>query len=163
MIGSRMLANGPHQGLITWARMDFSCFWRGEFSNDTVNRLHAEAFGHPIVADDWWGRVNRHSLGWVCARTPEDLVGFVNLAWDGALHAFILDAMVASRHRRLGIAAKILAICVREARDARCEWLHVDFGEELRELYFDTAGFMPTDAGLINLRFVPRARIAQST
>lgn len=152
-----MRANGPHQGSIIRLCMEFSCFWRGEFSNDAVNRLHAEAFGHPIVAEDWWGRVNRHSLGWVCARTADDLVGFVNLAWDGALHAFILDTMVAGRHRRLGIATEMLAICVREARNARCEWLHVDFGEALRKLYFDTAGFVPTDAGLINLRSVPKA------
>ena len=123
--------------------MEFSYFWRGEFTNHAVSQLHAEAFGHRVVAEDWWHKVNRHSLGWVCARTLADLVGFVNVAWDGALHAFILDTMVASRYQRLGIATRMLALCAREARDARCEWLHVDFADELRGLYSDSVGFIP--------------------
>jgi ribosomal protein S18 acetylase RimI-like enzyme len=131
--------------------MDVSYFWRGEFSNEAVNQLHAEAFHHRIFNDDWWAQVNRHSLGWVCARQHEELIGFVNVAWDGALHAFILDTMVASNCRRLGIATHMLAVCAREARNARCEWLHVDFGDELRPLYFDRAGFTPTNAGLVKL------------
>jgi ribosomal protein S18 acetylase RimI-like enzyme len=131
--------------------MDISYHWRGEFSNDAVNRLHAEAFGHRLFNDDWWAQVNRHGLGWVCARQGEELVGFVNVAWDGALHAFVLDTMVASRCRRQGIATHMLAMCTEEARKARCEWLHVDFGDELRPLYFDNAGFVPTHAGLIRL------------
>jgi len=125
--------------------------WRGEFSNEAVNRLHAEAFGHRLLQDDWWGQVNRHSLGWVCAQDGADLVGFVNVAWDGAIHAFILDTMVAANHRRQSIATEMLAICTREARNARCEWLHVDFEEHLRPFYFERAGFAPTHAGLIRL------------
>jgi GNAT superfamily N-acetyltransferase len=78
-------------------------------------------------------------------------VGFVNVAWDGAVHAFILDTMVAAAYQRRGIAAEMLSICAREARDARCEWLHVDFEEHLRPLYFDRGGFTPTRAGLIRL------------
>jgi hypothetical protein len=35
-----------------------------------------------------------NSLGWVCARNKDELVGFVNVAWDGGAHAFILDAIV---------------------------------------------------------------------
>lgn len=132
--------------------MEFGYFWRGEFDSATMNRLHAEAFGHRILADDWWGQVNRHSLGWVCARTPQELVGFVNVAWDGAVHAFVVDTIVSSRYRRLGVATQMLAICAREARSAGCEWLHVDFGDDLRNLYFDSAGFTPTNAGLIDLR-----------
>ncbi|MFL6600155.1 MAG: GNAT family N-acetyltransferase [Steroidobacteraceae bacterium] len=123
--------------------MTITCLWRSEFSNDAVNRLHAEAFGHRLFQDDWWG--------WVCAHAGEDLVGFVNVAWDGALHAFILDTMVAANYQRQGIASEMLAICTREARSARCEWLHVDFEEHLRPLYFDRAGFAPTNAGLIRL------------
>ena len=37
------------------------------------------------------------------------------------------------------------------ARQAGCEWLHVDFDEHLREYYFAACGFSPTDAGLIAL------------
>ncbi|MFI9379804.1 hypothetical protein [Kutzneria sp. NPDC052558] len=62
--------------------------WRGEFTNTEVNALHASAFSHPVTSVDWWGRVQRHSLGWVCARSAGTLVGFVNVAWDGGVHAF---------------------------------------------------------------------------
>ena len=37
------------------------------------------------------------------------------------------------------------------ARSAGCEWLHVDFDDELREFYFGACGFTPTNAGLIQL------------
>ena len=131
--------------------LDVAYLWRGEFSNDAVNRLHAAAFHHRLYNDDWWTQVNRHSLGWVCARRAEELIGFVNVAWDGALHAFILDTMVAQDSQHQGIATRMLSICATEARNARCEWLHVDFGDDLRPLYFESAGFMPTNAGLIRL------------
>ena len=131
--------------------MNISYTWRGEFTNEEVNRLHAEAFRHRMLADDWWAQVNRHSLGWVCAKDGAALVGFVNVAWDGAIHAFILDTIVASTHRRAGIARQMLLICTAEARNARCEWLHVDFEPYLRPLYFDSAGFTATHAGLIKL------------
>jgi hypothetical protein len=54
--------------------------WRGTFSNAELNALHAEGFGHRLLADDWQAQLSRHSLGWVCARDSEDLVGFVNVA-----------------------------------------------------------------------------------
>jgi ribosomal protein S18 acetylase RimI-like enzyme len=131
--------------------MSMTYVWRGNFSNEAINRLHAEAFDHRLLSDDWWAQVNRHSLGWVCATADNTLVGFVNVAWDGAVHAFVLDTIVASTHRRLGIAKHMLALCTSEARKARCEWLHVDFEEHLRPLYFESAGFTPTHAGLIKL------------
>ena len=128
--------------------------WRGEFTNAEINALHAEGFGHPVLDDDdWWGQVNRHSLGWVCARgSPGDeLVGFVNVAWDGAIHAFVLDTVVRDSVRRHGVGTGLVAVAVREARAAGCEWLHVDFEPHLRGFYFDACGFRPTDAGLIAL------------
>jgi GNAT superfamily N-acetyltransferase len=126
--------------------------WRGAFANDEVNRLHAEAFEHRLVADDWEGQVRRHSLGWVCARDAGGLVGFVNVPWDGGVHAFVLDTMVARRAARRGIGKRLVAIAVEQARAASCEWLHVDFEDELRPFYFGACGFTPTNAGLIALR-----------
>ena len=125
--------------------------WRGNFSIEARNRLHAEAFNQRLLSDDWGAQVSRHSLGWVCATVDNTLVGFVNVAWDGAVHAFVLDTIVASTHRGLGIATRMLALCASEARKARCEWLHVDFEEHLCPLYFESAGFTPTRAGLIKL------------
>ena len=37
------------------------------------------------------------------------------------------------------------------AREARCEWLHVDFEDDLRSFYFDACGFISTNAGLLRL------------
>jgi ribosomal protein S18 acetylase RimI-like enzyme len=125
--------------------------WRGPFDNVEVNALHAEGFGHEPLDDDWWAQVNRHSLGWACAREGSGLVGFVNVAWDGAVHAFILDALVSASLRRQAVGTSLVALAVREARAAGCEWLHVDFEDQLRPFYFGRCGFTPTNAGLIAL------------
>ena len=126
--------------------------WRGRFDNHEVDVLHAEGFDHPVLPDDdWWGQVNRHSLGWVCARRAGDLVGFVNVAWDGAAHAFVLDTLVAGPERRRGVGRELVSRAVTGAREAGCEWLHVDFDDHLGAFYFDSCGFRPTNAGLIAL------------
>lgn len=74
--------------------------WRGNFDNDALNQLHAEGFEHPVLADDWLATVDQHSLGWVCAWDDGALVGFVNVVWDGTVHAFILDTLVTELVRR---------------------------------------------------------------
>ena len=48
--------------------MAVSFHWRGDFDNAEVNELHADAFGHRVLEDDWQAQVQQHSLGWVCAR-----------------------------------------------------------------------------------------------
>ena len=125
--------------------------WRGSFRNDEVSALHAEGFGHPPDEDDWLTQVGRHSLGWVCARERDDLVGFVNVAWDGGVHAFILDTLVTARVRNQGVGTGLIAVAAENARAAGCEWLHVDFEDDLRPFYFGSCGFTPTNAGLIAL------------
>lgn len=125
--------------------------WRGLFASAEVSTLHAEAFRHPPRADDWRAQVERHSLGWACARDGDDLAGFVNVAWDGGVHAFILDTVVAAGIRRQGIGTGLVALAAQEARRAGCEWLHVDFEEHLRPFYLHSCGFKPSDAGLIAL------------
>ncbi|MEV5978119.1 GNAT family N-acetyltransferase [Streptomyces sp. NPDC052114] len=126
--------------------------WRGDFEDAEVNGLHAEGFGHPALDIGWRAQVERHSLGWVCARDDAgDLAGFVNVAWDGGVHAFVLDTVVAARARRRGIGAALVARAAEGARAAHCEWLHVDFDDELRDFYFAACGFRETAAGLIAL------------
>jgi len=125
--------------------------WRGTFENGEVNALHADGFGHALLDDDWKGQVERWSLGWVCARDGDALVGFVNMAWDGAIHAFILDTLVSGRARRKGIGSGLVALATDEARAAGCAWLHVDFDDELRSFYHDSCGFQPAPAGVIAL------------
>ncbi len=126
--------------------------WRGDFTNDEVNGLHAEGFGARHVDHDWRGRLHRHSLGWVCARDDSALVGFVNVAWDGAAHAFVLDTVTAGSHRHRGVGRALVDMARGAAQRAGCEWLHVDFEEQLGPFYFDACGFVPAPAGLIHLR-----------
>ena len=128
--------------------------WRGAFANREVNELHAEAFDTRLYDDgewNWLEQVARHSLGWVVARDGEELIGFVNVPWDGLVHAWVQDTMVAVRARGRGVGTALVATAVEEARAAGCEWLHVDFEPHLRAFYLDACGFRPTDAGLIEL------------
>jgi len=127
--------------------MDYT--WRGPFDSLEVERLHAACFDRDIDEWDWFRQVEAHSLGWVCARAAGVLVGWVNVAWDGAGHAFILDTIVAASHRRHGVATGLVTMATSAARDAGCEWLHVEFEDHLRPFYVDACGFTPTDAGLI--------------
>jgi ribosomal protein S18 acetylase RimI-like enzyme len=132
--------------------MDVHYEWRGSFVNRELNELHAQAFEHAVLEDDWRGQVERHSLGWVCAREGGALVGFVNVAWDGGVHAFLLDTAVAEGATRRGVGTELVRVAVEHSRASGCEWLHVDFDDHLRAFYFDACGFEPTNAGLIALR-----------
>lgn len=95
--------------------------------------------------------VERHSLGRVTATDETGLAGFLNVPWDGAVHAWLQDVIVAKRCRRSGIGLQMVATATTAARAAGCEWLHVDFAEEHRDFYFDACGFQPTNAGPIRL------------
>ncbi|MER6026126.1 GNAT family N-acetyltransferase [Streptomyces sp. NPDC001851] len=125
--------------------------WRGEFDNAALDALHADGFGHPAGRTDWRERLHRHSLGWVCAREDGALIGFVNVGWDGGVHAFILDTVVAEHRRAKGVGTALVATAAERARAARCQWLHVDFEDHLRPFYFDACGFQETTAGLLAL------------
>ena len=129
--------------------------WRGPFANAEINALHAEAFETRVFTDqewDWVTQVERHSLGWVVARDAASLVGFVNVISDGLVHAWLQDTMVAAGHRHRGVATRLVEEARAGARRAGCEWLHVDFEDDLRPFYFDRCGFTPTNAGLIALQ-----------
>ena len=126
--------------------------WRAPFDNAAVNALHASGFDHAVLDTDWRSQVERHSLGWVCAfEAAARLIGFVNVAWDGGVHAFVIDTLVAPERRRAGVGRGLLEVAQRESRHAGCQWLHVDFEEELREFYVGACGFTPAPAGLIAL------------
>jgi len=127
-----------------------------------VNALHAEAFDHRAYGPqewDWHALVERYSLGWVTARSDGALAGFVNVPWDGFVHAWIQDTMVATVSRHQGIATELVRKATTHARSEGCEWLHVDFDSDLRTFYIDACGFTPTSAGVIDLtdpRTLPR-------
>jgi GNAT superfamily N-acetyltransferase len=128
--------------------------WRGDFTSSEVNALHAEAFGTRVYDDsewDWRRLVERHSLGWVAARDGTGLVGFVNVVWDGLVHAWLQDTMVAAAARGAGVGTGLVAHARDGAKAAGCEFLHVDFDDDLRPFYVGACGFSPTNAGLMRL------------
>src|SRR5438034_2448418 len=92
--------------------------WRGTVANAELNRLHAEAFDTQLYSSDEWNWVellDRHSLGWVVARDDDVLVGFVNVLWDGLVHAWLQDTMVATDARRRGVGTELVKVAVSEA------------------------------------------------
>jgi len=95
--------------------------------------------------------VLQHSLCWVSAHVGERLVGFVNVAWDGGVHAFLLDTLVHPEFRRRGIGVSLVRVAADEARERGAEWLHVDYAPTHTEFY-RRCGFRPTSAGLLDLR-----------
>jgi GNAT superfamily N-acetyltransferase len=124
------------------------------FTNAEVNALHAEAFNTRLFSEDEWNwvqLVQRHSLGWVVARQGQQLVGFVNVVWDGLVHAWLQDTMVAATSRGQGVGTRLVAYARDGARAAGCEYLHVDFDDHLRPFYLDACGFAPVSAGLLSL------------
>ena len=134
--------------------MSITFTWRGDAASTELNLLHAEAFGTRVYDDeewDWVAQLHGHSLGWVVARLDGRLVGFVNVPWDGLVHAWIQDTMVASDVRHRGVGTELISVAIREARAAGCEWLHVDFDDHLDGFYLEACGFEPTHAGLIEL------------
>lgn len=122
-------------------------------TNDELNVLFGASW--PRHASSDFQPILRRSLLYVCAYSRARLVGFVNVAWDGGDHAFLIDTKTRGDHQRRGIATNVVALAAEHARAAGCEWLHVDFCPELRPFYFDACGFRPTDAGLIHLPSLP--------
>jgi GNAT superfamily N-acetyltransferase len=124
--------------------------WRGEISDNELVALTRSHGGTPEPG--WWDRIRPHSLGWVAARDERGAAaGFVNVAWDGGDHAFLIDTKVRGDLQHHGIGTELVRIAVEHARRAGCEWLHVDYGEPLAAFYIDACGFDPTPAALMHL------------
>ena len=121
-------------------------------SNDALNELYAVSWPHHKTCD--FTPVLGRSLVYVCAydhAQDDRLIGFVYAAWDGSVHAFLLEPTVHPDYRRRGIGRQL----VHQVRDYCLErggldWLHVDYDAEL-EPFYASCGFKPTPAGLIRL------------
>ncbi|MET0693821.1 MAG: GNAT family N-acetyltransferase [Propionibacteriaceae bacterium] len=124
--------------------------WRATVTDHEMVDLVVSHGGQPAVG--WWDQIRGHSLGWASARDPAGLlVGFVNVAWDGGDHAFLLDTKTRGSHQRRGIGRELVRLAVQHATAAGCEWLHVDFEPHLAAFYYGACGFRPTAAGLVHL------------
>jgi GNAT superfamily N-acetyltransferase len=113
-----------------------------------LNRLFSATWiGH---TERTFAPVLERSLAYVTATDGDDLVGFVNVAWDGGAHAFLLDPTVAPAYQRRGIGTELVLRAAAAAAQRGAEWLHVDFAPEL-EPFYERCGFRGTRAGLLYL------------
>ena len=120
-------------------------------TNNELNALFASAWNDHKAED--FRSILSHSLAYVCAYAGVEnrLIGFVNLAWDGGIHAFLLDTTVHPDFRRQGIGRQLVRDAATVAKEKGIEWLHVDYEPHLYPFYQE-CGFVPTMAGLCNLK-----------
>lgn len=115
--------------------------------NDLMNRVWNDLEG----TNEDYQLMLKLSLTYVGAFIDEKLVGFINVAWDGGEHAFILNTSVDSEYRRKGIGSELVQIAVEESKKVGMTWLHVDYEPEYKNFY-QKCGFRHTEAGLIKLK-----------
>lgn len=117
-------------------------------TNEELNTLFVTAWENHVASD--FTPILSRSLLYVCSYDGDRLVGFVNLAWDGGIHAFLLDTTVHADYQRMGIGVMLVQKAVEAARGRGIEWVHVDYEPHLKAFYA-RCGFRPTEAGLLNL------------
>jgi ribosomal protein S18 acetylase RimI-like enzyme len=115
---------------------------------DALDRLWHAAWGQAGYPDP--KAILSRSLVHLGAYSGEHLIGFVNVAWDGGVHAFLLDPCVDPEFRRSGIGTRLVGEAARLAAQRGGEWLHVDFEPHLAAFY-NACGFRSTEAGLMRL------------
>ncbi|TXH84613.1 MAG: GNAT family N-acetyltransferase [Rhizobium sp.] len=120
-----------------------------DLESEPLNALWTRGWGSTSPRD--FKPILSRNLAHVGAFADGTLIGFVNVAWDGGIHAFILDTCVDPAFRRRGIASALVERAKILARERGAEWLHVDFEPHLAGFY-RKLGFAPTEAGLIPLR-----------
>ena len=119
-------------------------------TDEQLAPLWLAAWGAPL-SRGYGQNVLKRSLAHVGAYDGERLVGFVNVAWDGGVHAFLLDTTVHPDVQRQGIATSLVRRAAELAGERGAEWLHVDYEPHL-ESFYRGCGFRPTGAGLIALK-----------
>jgi len=90
------------------------------------------------------------SLAHVGAYADGQLVGFVNVIWDGGQHASIFDLGVHPLYRERGIGSELLSEAIGLARQRGARWVHIDFAPHLKP-FFRRRGFGSAEAGVLRL------------
>ncbi len=117
-------------------------------SNDILNPLFESAWPNHVNND--FQRVLTRSLVYIAAYDEDTLIGFVNVAWDGGIHAFLLDTTVHPGWQRRGVGRELVKRATQAAKERGIGWLHVDYEPHL-ETFYQECGFKPTPAGLMRL------------
>jgi len=132
-----------------WSRMPAILYKTSPgITNNALNSLFMASW--PDHHDTDFQPVLNHSLLYVCAYDADQLIGFVNVAWDGGIHAFLLDTTVHPDYRHQGIGVQLVRQAAALAQAKGMHWLHVDYESHLSHFYQE-CGFEPTEAGLIRL------------
>ncbi|HST63172.1 MAG TPA: GNAT family N-acetyltransferase [Longimicrobium sp.] len=128
-----------------------------EFPPILVCPLLTDAQLNALFAASWpehepraFGPVLERSLVYCAAFEGERIVGFVNVAWDGGAHAFLLDPTVHPEVRHRGLGSALVRAATNAAAERGAEWLHVDFEPHLQGFY-RALSFRHTEAGLLRL------------
>lgn len=116
---------------------------------DELQALFGRAWGGS--GKPGYDRVLERSFTWVTAHDDRRLVGFVNVAWDGGVHFFMLDTTVDPDYQRQGVGTELVRQAIAACR-GHGEWMHVDSDLELMERLYFVAGFDRTDAGVVSVR-----------
>ena len=119
-----------------------------ELSDRDLNDLFTSAWENHVERE--FGPILEKSLTYVGAFDASRLIGFVNVAWDGGIHGFILDTTVHRGFQHRGIGTEIMKWAAKIAIERGIEWLHVDFEPHLKEFY-EGCGYRKTEAGLLHL------------
>jgi ribosomal protein S18 acetylase RimI-like enzyme len=120
---------------------------RPELDVQKLDAIFTAAWGSPKHD---YGRVLARSFTWVTASRGDELVGFVNVAWDGGAHFFLLDTTVHPNWMRRGIGRRLVEEAIKACR-GRGEWLHVDADQQQMTGFYHRCGFEPTPGGLVDL------------
>jgi GNAT superfamily N-acetyltransferase len=105
--------------------MEIDFEWRGDISDAELVALTESYGGNSEVG--WWDRIRPYSLGWVTARVPSgEAAGFVNVAWDGGDHAFLIDTKVRADLSRRGIGTDLVRIATHFASSTSMPAVHED-------------------------------------
>ena len=121
-----------------------------QLASPELNELYAVSWPNHEPPYEF-GPELHHALVVVTACHQERLIGFVRLAWDGGIHAFLLEPTVHPDFRRRGIGRALVERAVAQARECGMHYVHVDYEPYLHPFY-EACGFRSTPAGLIRLR-----------
>jgi GNAT superfamily N-acetyltransferase len=125
---------------------------RGGVGLDELQDLFRRAWDGEGKAD--YDRVLERAFTWITARHDDALVGFVNVAWDGGAHFFLLDTTVAPDLRQRGIGTALVRAAIDACR-GHGEWIHVDAAPDLVRNLYVPAGFTPTPAAIAPPHLTP--------
>ncbi len=117
-------------------------------SEATLAALFQASWEVPVPRD--FSGVLARSIAYICAYRGDTLVGFVDAAWDGGIHAFVLDVTVTPEERHRGIGLELVWLLVLACRERGIIWIHVDYEPQLAPFY-ERAGFRRTAAGIMRL------------